>query len=93
MFKEEPIREKTKNKDSKKKPVQLKKNGNSDTQDVRVQEGTMEGKCVAGPVLTRAQANKSDKILPLKVKKAMSSADKSTIEHLQKDSTLKKCFD
>ena len=28
----------------------------------------MEGKCVAGPVLTRAQAKKSDKIYPLKVK-------------------------
>ena len=29
----------------------------------------------------------------VKVKEAMSSVDKSTIENLQKDSTLKKCFD
>ena len=50
--------------------------------------------CVAGPVVTRAQAKKSDKVHPLKVKEAMSSVDKSTIENLQKkDSTLKKCFD
>ena len=28
-----------------------------------------------------------------KVKEAMSSVDKSTIENLQKDSTQKKCFD
>ena len=41
-----------------------------------------------------AQAKKSDKIHPLKVKGAMSSVDKSTIEDLQKnDFTLKKCFD
>ena len=53
-----------------------------------------EGKCVAGPVLTRAQAKKSDKIHSLKVKEAMSSVDKTTIEDLQKkNSTLKKCFD
>ena len=51
-------------------------------------------KYVAGPVLTRAQAKKSDKIHPLKVKEAMSSVDKSTIKDLQKrDSTMKKCFD
>ena len=54
----------------------------------------LEEKCVTGPVLTRVQAKKSDKIHPLKVKEAMSSVDKSTIEDLQKkDSTLKKCFD
>ena len=42
----------------------------------------------------RAQAKKSDKIHPLKVKEAISSVDKSTIEDLQKeDYTLKKCFD
>ena len=41
----------------------------------------------------RAQAKKSDKIHRLKVKEAMSSVDKSTIEDLQKDSTLKKCSD
>ena len=44
--------------------------------------------------MTRAQAKKSDKVHPLKVKEAMSSVDKSTIENLQKkDATLKKCFD
>ena len=51
-------------------------------------------KCVAGPVLTRAQAKKSDKNHPLKVREAMSSVDKTTIKDLQKEySTLKKCFD
>ena len=54
----------------------------------------MEGKCVAGPILTRAQVKKSGKIHPLKVKEALSSMNKSTIEYLQKkDSTLKKCFE
>ena len=43
-----------------------------------VQEDTTEVKYVAGPVLTRAQANKSDKIHQLKVKEAMSSVDKTT---------------
>ena len=44
--------------------------------------------------MTRVQAKKSDKVHPLKVKEAMSSVDKSTIEELQKkDSPLKKCFD
>ena len=36
---------------------------------LKSQKGTTEGKYVAGPVLTRAQAQKSDKIHPLKVKK------------------------
>ena len=44
----------------------------------------MEGKCVGGPVWTRAQAKKSDKIHPLKVEEAMSSVENSTIEVLQK---------
>ena len=43
---------------------------------ILVQEGTREGKCVAGPVLTRAQAKKIDKV--------MSSVNKTTIEDLQK---------
>ena len=91
MFKEESNRGKTKNRDSKKKPAQIKKNANC---AIEVQEDTTEGKCVAGPVLTRAQAKKSDKIHPLKVKEAMSSVDKTIIEDLQKkDSSLKKCFD
>ena len=94
MFKEESNRGKTKNRDSKKKPAQIKKNDNRTTEDIKVQEDTTEGKYVAGPVLTRAQANKSVKIHPIKVKQAMSSVDKTTIEDLQKkDSTLKKCFD
>ena len=94
MFKEESKREETKNRDSKKKPVLLKKNNNSATQDAKVQEGTAEVNCVAGPVLTRAQAKNTDKIYPLKVEEAMSGVNKSTIEDLQKDdSTLKKCFD
>ena len=85
QHKEESNRGKTKNRDSKKKPA---------TEDIKVLEETTEGKCVAGPVLTRAQAKKSDKIHPLKVKEAMSSVDKTTIEDLQKkDSTLKKCFE
>ena len=72
---------------------QLKKNDNLATQDVKVQEGTTEEKFVVGPVLTRSQMKENDKIYPLKVKEAMSSSDKSTIEDLQKkDSTLKKCF-
>ena len=94
MFKEECNRGRTKSRDSKKKPAQIKKNDNHATEDIKVLEETTEGKCVAGPVLTRAQAKKSDKIHPLKVQEAMSSVDKTTIEDLQKeDSTLKKCFD
>ena len=86
MFKEEFNRGKTKNRDS--KPAQIKRDDNGATEDIKVQGGTTEGKCVAGPVLTRAQAKKSDKIHPLKVKEVMSSVDKTTIEDLQKkDST------
>ena len=62
MFNKESNREKSKNRDSKNKSDQLKKNDNRATQDVKVQEGTSEGKCVAGPVLMRAQAKKTDKI-------------------------------
>ena len=83
-----------KERDSKKKPAQPKENDDRARQNVKVKEGATEEKCVAGPVVMRAQAKKSDKVHPLKVKKAMSSVDKSTIENLQrKDSTLKKCFD
>ena len=71
MFKEVSNRGKTKKVDSKKKPAQLKKIDIHATQDFKVQEGT-EGKCVAGSVLTRAQAKKSDKIPRLKVKEAVS---------------------
>ena len=51
-----------------KKPAQIKKNDYRATQDVKVQEGTTEGKCVAGPCLTRDQVKKTDKLHPLKVK-------------------------
>ena len=44
------------------------------------------------PVVARAQVKKSE-VHTLKVKEAMSSVGKPTIEDLQKDSTLKKCFD
>ena len=67
---------------------------NDDNHNVKVKKGATDEKCVAGPVVTSAQARKSDKVHLLKVKEAMSSVDKSTIENLQrKDSTLKKCFD
>ena len=83
-----------KERDSKKKSAQPKENDDRVRRNVKVMEGATEEKCVAGPVVTRAQAKKSDKVHPLKVKEAMSSVDKSTIENLQKkDSTLKKCFD
>ena len=83
-----------KERDSKVKPAQPKENDDRARRNVKVKEGATEEKCVAGPVVTRAQAKKSDKVHPLKVKEAMSSVDKSTIENLQKkDSTLKKCFD
>ena len=86
-----------KERDSKKKPAQPKENDDSARRNVKVKEvkeGATEEKCFAGPVVTRAQAKKSDKVHPLKVKEAMSSVDKSTIENLQKkNSTLKKCFD
>ena len=72
MFKEESNREETKiapkKVDSKKKTDQQKKNDNHARQDVKVQEGATEEKCVSGPVLARAQAKKSDKNQPLKVK-------------------------
>ena len=91
MFKEQSNRGKTKTRDLKKKPAQITKNDNHATQDV--QEDTTEEKCVAGPVLTRAQAKKSDKVHPLKVEEAISSVDKTAIDDLQKDSSLKKGFD
>ena len=72
MFREESNRGKTKYRDSKKKPAQIKKNDNRATEDIKVPEGTTQGKCIAGPVLARAQAKKSYKIHPLKVKEAIS---------------------
>ena len=67
MFKEQSNRGETQNRDSQKKPAQIKKNDNHATQYVKVQEGTTEGKSVAGPCLTRDQVKKIDKIHPLKV--------------------------
>ena len=89
MFKEESNRGKAKNRASKKKPAQIKKNDNHATEDIKVPEGTTEGKCVAGvPVLTRAQMKKSDKIHPLKVKEAMSSVAKTTTEEFRRRTLL-----
>ena len=52
-----------------------------------------EEACVAGPVVTRTRAKKSDKVHPWKVEEAMSSVDQSTFENVQKkDLTLKQCF-
>ena len=74
-----------KKRDSKKKPARPKENDYHARRNMKVRE------CVTRPVMTRAQS-KSDKVHPLKVKEAMSSVDKSTIENLwRKDSTLK-CF-
>ena len=73
-----------KERDSKKKPARPKKNYDRARRNVKVKEGATEEECVAGPVVTRAQAKKTDKVHPLKVKEAMSSVDKSTIENLQK---------
>ena len=50
MFKEESNRGKAKKGDLKKKPAPIKKNGNHSTQNVKVQEGNTEEKCVAGQV-------------------------------------------
>ena len=73
-----------KKKDSNKKPAQPKGNDDHVRQNMKVKEGVTEEKCVGRPVVTRAQAKKSDKVHSLKVKEAMSSVDKSTIENLQK---------
>ena len=83
-----------KERDSMKKPAQPKEKDDRARRNVKVKKGATEEECVAGTVVTRAQAKKSDKVHPLKVKEDMSSVDKSTIENLQKkDSALKKCFD
>ena len=81
-----------KKRDTKKKPAQPKENDDRARRHMKVKEGSTKEKCVARPVVTRAQAKKSDKVHLLKVKEA--SVDKSTIENLQKkDLTLKECFD
>ena len=54
-----------KERDSKKKPAQPKENDDRARRNVKVKEGATEEKCVAGPVVTRAQAKKSDKVHPL----------------------------
>ena len=83
-----------KKRDSKKNPAQPKENDDHARPTVKVKEGATEEEIVAGPVVTRAKAKKSDKVHQLKVKEAMSSVYKSTIENLQKkDVTLKKSFD
>ena len=99
MFEKKSRQEETKKsapkkRDFKMKPVQPKENDNHARWSVKVNWGATEEKCVAGPVVTRARAKKSNKVHLLKAKEAMSSVDKSTNENLQKkDSTLKKCFD
>ena len=85
-----------KKKDPKNKPAQPKENDDRARRSMKVKKGATEEDCVAGPAVTTAQAKKSDKVHPVKVKEAtcMSSVDKPTIENLQKkDSTLKNCFD
>ena len=77
-----------------KKPAQPKENDDHARPNVKVKEGAAEEEFVAGPVVTRAQAKKGDKVHQLKVTEAMSSVYKTTFENLQKkDLTLKKCFD
>ena len=93
IFQEKSNQEETKMSDSKKKPAQPKENDNRARQNTKVKEGATEEECVAGPVVMRAKAKKSDKAHPLKFKEAMSSVDKSTIEDLhKKDLTLKNCL-
>ena len=55
-----------KERDSKKKPAQPEEIDNRARRNVKVKGGATEEKCVAGPVVTRAQAKKSDKVHPLK---------------------------
>ena len=98
MFEKKTSREETeksapKKRDPKKKPAKPKENFNRARWNVKVKGDAPEEACVAIPVVTRAQAKKSDKVQRLKAKEAMSSVDKSTIEDLQtEDATLKKCF-
>ena len=58
-----------KERDSKKKPAQPKENDDRARRNMKVKEGATEEKCVAGPVVTRAQAKKSDKVHPLRLKR------------------------
>ena len=55
-----------KDKDSKKEPAQPKENNDRARRNVKV-KGATEEECVAGPVVMKAQAKKSDKVHPLKV--------------------------
>ena len=70
--------------DSRKKQAQPKETDNIVRRDVKVNGGATKEECVAGPIMTRAQAKKGDKKHSLKVKESMSSVDKSAIEDLQK---------
>ena len=56
-----------KKRDSKKKPAQPKENDDHAKRNMKVKESATEDECVAGPVVTRAQSKKSDKVHPLKV--------------------------
>ena len=50
-----------KKRDSKKKPAQPKESDDRARRNTKVKEGATEEECVAGPVVTSAQAKKSDK--------------------------------
>ena len=48
-----------KKRDSKKKPAKPKENDDRVRRNIKVKEGATEEECVAGPVVMRAQAKKS----------------------------------
>ena len=75
---EKTVKSASKKRDCEKKPAQPKENDDHARLNMKVKEGaTVE--CVAGPVVTMAQAKKSGKVHPLKVKEAMSSVDKCPV--------------
>ena len=79
MFEKKSNQEKTEKSALKKKPTKPKENDDRARQKMKVKEGATKEECFVGPVVMRAQAKKSDKVHPLKVKEAMSSVDKSIL--------------
>ena len=77
-----------KERDSKKKLAQHKENDDRVRRNVEVKEGATEEECVARPVVTQAQAKKSDKVHPLKVKEAMSIRENYVGEFYKKNGLL-----
>ena len=77
-----------KERDSKKKLAQHKENDDRVRWNVEVKEGATEEECVARPVVTQAQAKKSDKVHPLKVKEAMSIRENYVGEFYKKNGLL-----